>query len=303
MIFDDFSERSLLLSGRMAARQLPRGGPVADLRDVEFRVFSQGGEDGVIEWLVAHLPLTSRRFIEFGVQDFREANCRFLLQNRGWKGLVFDSSPANILSLRSQQMFWMHDLTAAPAFVTAENINALVTATGFAGPAGVLSIDIDGNDYWVWQAIDCVDAAIVVCEFNAIFGDTRCLAVPYDPAFERHKGHFSGQYYGASIGAFKRLAAAKGYSFAGTGSNGVNAFFVRNDLADTVLSLIGKVRAFPSQHRDSRDAAGRLTFVGGAARFDLIGDMPVIDVETGQKLRLGDIATPYSDDWLAQMAG
>ena len=303
MNFDDFSERSLLLSGRMAARDLPRGAPIADFRDVEFRVFSQGGEDGIIEWLVAHLPLTSQRFIEFGVQDFHEANCRFLMQNRGWKGLVLDSAPANILALQAQAMFWMHDLTAAPAFVSAENINGLITAAGFAGPAGILSIDIDGNDYWVWQAITCVDAAIVVCEFNAVFGDTRCLTVPYDPAFDRHAGHFSGQYFGASIGALRLLAAKKGYSFAGTGSNGVNAFFVRNDLAGALLPLIGEARAFASRHRDSRDGAGRLTFTGGAARFDLIAGMPGVDVESGQMLRLGDIAAPYSAGWLAQMAG
>jgi len=301
--FADFSERSLLLSGRMAARQLPRNTPINDLQDVEFRVFSQWGEDGIVDWLVSHVKTPNHRFVEFGVEDFREANCRFLLQNRNWKGLIFDGAVANIESVRADRMFWMYDLTAAPAFITAENINQLISSAGFAGPLGILSVDIDGNDYWVWKAIDCVDPAIVICEYNPILGDTTPVVVPYDPGFARLRSHHSGLYFGASIAAIRRLATEKGYTFVGTCSNGINAFFVRDDLCAPILSLIGNCRAYPSRHRDSRDPEGRLTFTGGLARFDLIKSMPVIDVSTGQTICLGDIAAPYSPEWLSAMAG
>src|SRR5208282_5819987 len=117
--FVDFSERSLLLQGRLAARALPAGRSIQTLADVEFRVFSQWGEDGIIEWLVAHVSVPNQRFVEFGVETFREANCRFLLHNRNWKGLVLDGSDQNITALKSERLFWMYDLTAKPAFVTA----------------------------------------------------------------------------------------------------------------------------------------------------------------------------------------
>jgi hypothetical protein len=295
----DFAERSLQLQGRVAARGLPRGKRIKDLSEVEFRVYSQWGEDGIIEWLAAHVPVPNTRFIEFGVETFREANCRFLMHNRNWKGLVIDGSEANLASLRAQPYFWMYDLTAKSSFVTAENIDALITEAGFAGPLGILSVDVDGNDYWIWQAIQSVQPAIVICEVNPILGDTRAVTVPYDPGFTRFAAHFSGLYFGASIGALRLLAKSKGYSFVGTSASGINAFFVRGDLAAFVLELIEDPRAFPSRHRDSRDRNGNLTFAGGSERFALIADMPVVDVQTGQTLRLGDIEQPYSDAWLA----
>src|SRR6195256_5390804 len=88
-------------------------------------------------------------------------------------------------ALAADPVFWMHDLTARTEFVTAENIDTLIRDAGFAGPLGILSIDVDGNDYWIWQAIGSVEPAIVICEYNPIFGDTRAVTVPYDPAFLR----------------------------------------------------------------------------------------------------------------------
>lgn len=298
----DALERTLLLTGRMACGQQPRGRRIGSLADVEFRVFSQWGEDGILEWLAAHLPGVPTRFVEFGVENFREANCRFLMMNRNWRGLVMDGSEAHMAALRGQSLYWQYDLTAAAAFITRENINELLRRHGFAGPLGVLSIDIDGNDYWVWQAIDAVDPAIVACEYNPILGDRRALVVPYDPAFTRFKAHHSGLYFGASIAALRRLAAERGYEFVGTNSNGINAFFVRKDLAGAVLPLLERVRAFPSRHRDSRDETGALSFTGGLRRLELIRHLPVVDVESGRTLALADVSQPYSEEWLSQIA-
>jgi len=297
----DFVERSLLLQGRLAAHVLGKSQPLRNLAAAEFRVFSQWGEDGIVEWLVSRVPVPNTRFVEFGVENFREANCRFLLENRNWKGLVFDGNKDYMAGLRNERIFWMYDLTANAAFVTAENINALISDAGFGGPLGILSVDIDGNDYWVWKAIDVVDPAIVICEYNAILGDTRAVTVPYDPEFTRFAGHHSGLYFGASIAALKLLAEQKGYAFVGTSSNGINAFFVKKSLAGPVLAQLEEVRAFCSRHRDSRDENARLYFVGGRARFDLIRDCPVIDVATGARLRLGDIEEPYSLEWQRDM--
>lgn len=300
--FTDFAERSLLLAGKAAAQSLPYGRKIKDLSEVEFRVYSQWGEDGIIEWLVSQINVPNTRFLEFGVENFREANCRFLLMNRNWKGLVFDGSRDHMSALRSERLYWMFDLTAKAAFVTAENIDSLITEAGFAGPLGLLSIDIDGNDYWVWKSIRSVDAAIVVCEYNPILGDRYPIAVPYDPQFRRFDSHHSGLYFGCSIEAIRQLATIRGYTFIGTNSNGINAFFVRNDLATPILEKMETVKAFPSRHRDSRNEQNELSFTSGIERFDLISHLEVEDLTTGERVRLSSLDRPYSAEWLAAIA-
>ena len=294
----DLAERSLFLQGQMAAKSMDPAKRLGCLADSEFRVYSQWGEDGIVEWLVAHVDVSNDRFVEFGVETFKEANCRFLLQNRNWKGLVLDGSEDNMGALRAQNFYWMHDLTGNAAFVTAENINGLIAEAGFDGPLGILSVDIDGNDYWVWQAITCVDPAIVICEVNPVLGDLYPVTVPYDPAFWRFDAHRSGLYFGASIAALRHLATEKGYRFVGTSSTGINAFFVRDDLAPPVLALLDEVKAFPPRHRDSRDADGHMSYAGGLKRFDLIAEMPVVNVMTGETAPLGDLGSAYSEEWL-----
>jgi hypothetical protein len=172
----DAAERSLFLQGQMAARGLPDR--LRTLSDAEFRVSSQWGEDGIIDWLVQRVAVPDARFIEFGVETFREANCRFLMQHRNWRGLVIDGNTEQIQALRNDKIFWMHDLTALGAFITAENINDLFRQAGFTGPIGLLSVDIDGADYWVLNAIDCIEPAIVVCEYNALLGCTMAFPSP-----------------------------------------------------------------------------------------------------------------------------
>ena len=291
-------DRSLLLQGRIAAMQLTGRDRIAHLGDVEFRVCSQWGEDGIIEWLCQKIPDMSRSFIEFGVENFSEANSRFLMENRAWRGLVMDGSAAHMTGLRQEALYWRHDLTAVTAFITAENINQLIAENGFAGELGILSVDIDGNDYWVLEAIDCVNPAVIVCEINGVFGDLKAFTVPYRADFQRMDAHYSGQYFGCSLAAAKLLCARKGYSFIGTNTNGVNAFFVRDDLAAPIIGSIAEIRAWAPRHRDSRDLHGDLDFVRGLARFALIADMPVVDLLTGRLVALHELQPLFSDAYL-----
>ena len=301
LLIEDLAQRSLELQGKIAARALPVGKAISDLSEVEFKVFSQWGEDGIIEWLISHLPGIEKRFVEFGVETFRESSCRFLLHNRNWKGLVLDGSEANIRTLKSADYFWKHDLTAKAAFVTAENINNLLQEASFVGNLGILAIDVDGNDYWIWKAITAVSPAIVVCEVNPIFGDTTSITVPYKADFSRFEAHYSGLYFGASIKSLQHLADQKGYAFVGTGLSGVNAFFVRSDLASPILDLVSTCRAYPSKHQDSRDLEGNFTYINGRARAAIIADCLVIDPTTGKLMRFGDVTQPFSNEWLDQI--
>jgi hypothetical protein len=178
-------DRALLLQGRLAANQIAALPRIRHLGDIEFRVCSQWGEDGIIEWLCDKLPDIPRSFVEFGLEDYAEANTRFLIENRGWRGLVLDGDKAHMEALRHETLYWRYDLTAVCAFISAENINSLTLDNGFEGSIGILSVGIDGNDYWVLEAIGCVNPTIIICEINGVFGDLRAISVPYRPDFQR----------------------------------------------------------------------------------------------------------------------
>jgi hypothetical protein len=291
-------ERQLLLQAQLLASANRSKRHMDGLYIAEFCAFSQWGEDGIIGWLVGMLPEIPRTFVEFGVVDYLEANTRLLLQMQNWRGLVMDGSADNIQAINRQDISWRHDLTAKCAFIDSENINGLMTDAGFQGEIGLLSIDIDGNDYWVWKAINTLNPAIVVSEYNAVLGDLHELTVPYRADFDRSRAHYSNQYFGASIQALAALAKKKGYTFIGTTSTGCNAFFIRNDLAPTILSALDGVWAFPSAVREGRRADGNLSLASGVHRMEEIRDMPLVDLKSGALTKLSAIPEIYSPEWL-----
>jgi hypothetical protein len=278
-----------LMLGKLLANQVKALGPRRALRDAEFKVTSQWGDDGIIQYLIANVPIQSDTFVEFGVEDYGEANTRFLLVNDNWRGLVMDGSSEYMAALRETELHWRYDLTALGAFITRENINGLIGDAGFRGPLGLLSVDLDGNDYWVWEAIDVVDPAIVIVEYNSVFGVKRAVTVPYAPDFRRGHAHSSNLYWGVSLRALCLLAARKGYVFVGRNSNGNNAYFVKRALAGNVRELTPEEGYVLSRYREARDPEGRLTYKRGDERRAVIADMQVMDVENNVLVRLGDL--------------
>ena len=254
--------------------------------DVEFSVFSQFGDDGIIQWLIHRLPGIPDTFVEFGVENYREANTRFLLINDNWRGLVMDGSGWNIAAIRYDPISWRHDLQSVCAFVTAENIDQLLLDSGFAGDIGLLHVDIDGNDYWVWRSLTAVRPAIVVVEYNSVFGPEREITIPYSPEFDRRAAHFSNLYWGASLPAFCDLARSKGYDFVGSNTAGINAYFVRSDLHHGLKVLTPAQGYVLSRFADSRDPEGRLSYLRGDKRLAALTGLPVINTRTGAREEL-----------------
>lgn len=290
-------EHLIMLQGTLHAKLNRQKNEIKSLAEVEWRAFSQWSEDGIIDWLVERLPGIPATFIEFGVGDYLESNTRMLLQLRNWSGLVLDGLQENIDSIKNQNIFWRHTLVAKCAFIDRDNINQQISHAGFNGEIGLLSIDIDGNDYWVWEAISVVNPVVVVCEYNAVFGDLYELTVPYSKDFQRTKAHFSNLYFGASLPALINLAQYKGYVFIGTNSNGCNAFFVRHDRTPELLNSIHEICSFPSSIRESRDILGQLTFLHGDERIRVIRHLPVVDLETNTTKLLADFGDLYSAKW------
>src|SRR6218665_3922963 len=193
-LFED-NEKSLVALGTLLANQ-QKSIISTNLSDYEFRITSQFGDDGIIEFLV---------------ENYTESNTRFLLMKDNWTGLVIDGTDANIKYIKKDK-YWRHDLRAVCAFITKDNINSLIENSGISGEIGLLSVDIDGNDYWVWQSISVINPVIVVSEYNALFGKNP-YSIPYEEDFDFRKKHYSHLYWGASLTALNYLAEKKGYSF------------------------------------------------------------------------------------------
>jgi len=278
-----------VLTARLLVEQVRSHGPYEDLRDAEFKVFSQFGDDGILQYLLHHVDVRSDSFVEFGVEDYLESNTRFLLVHDNWRGLVIDGNRAHVDAIRASEMYARHELTAVHAFVDRDNIDGLIERAGFRGELGVLSIDIDGNDYWVWERITVVEPAIVVVEYNSVFGRDRAVTIPYDPRFDRVRAHYSHLYFGCSLKALCRLAERKEYAFVGSNSSGLNAYFVRQDRLGRVPVRTAEEGYVASRFRESRGPDGRLNFVTGADRRRLIEDMVVHDLERGVEVRIRDL--------------
>ena len=264
---------------RIENRQLAQnGGPI--FAHQEFRGFSQWGEDGIIQGILRSIEVEQQIFVEFGVEDYRESNTRFLLTNNGWRGLVLDGGQQNIDSIRADSIYRHYDLTADCAFLTAENVNEVFKRNKFTGDIGLLSIDIDGNDYWVWKALTVVRPAIVIVEYNHRFGHERAITIPYTSTFSRTSPGNPLVYYGASLRALYLLANRKGYSLVGCNSNGVNAFFVRNDLLSENLPPLSPAEAYVSgRHRETKNQFGEFTSMTDSECWTLLDTLPLVDVD------------------------
>jgi len=214
-------------------------------RDVEFRAYSQNGEDGILLYIFGIIGFETRRSVEICAGDGIECNSANLIVNHGWDALLFDGDPLRIkrgqsfygkgyVSGSSRDTFtWPPKLINA--WITAENVNDLIRDNGFTGKIDLLSIDVDGMDYWIWSAIEVVQPRVVVVECNILWGSERSVTVPYNPQFRTQYGPYGSDYSGASLAAMVKLGRAKGYRFVGCEKYGFNAFFVREELAGELL--------------------------------------------------------------------
>jgi hypothetical protein len=264
-------------------------GMIPDLHQTEFKVFSQFGDDGIIQYLIHRLLSLRDTFVEFGVGNYRESNTRFLLLNNNWRGLVLDEDEASIRFIQQDEIYWRHTLTARQAFITRENIDELLGHAGLGGEIGLLSIDIDGNDYWVWEKITIIDPVIVIIEYNSVLGPNLAVTIPYQPRFARHRAHYSGLFWGASLRGLKLLGDRKGYSLVGCNSTGNNAYFVRNDKVADQPVLSVEDAFVESRFRDSRDEKGNLTYLTGVERFHAIADLEVYDLQQNKIAQLSSL--------------
>jgi len=281
----DWEDKALILQAKsfMASKFWRERSQNLDLTSKEFSVFSQWGDDGIIQYLVQELDIDNKFFIEFGVGSYFESNTHFLLVNDNWSGFIIDGSKKCMDIVKNNPFFWRYDLRLKTAFIDKENINDLLLESNFE-KIGLLHIDLDGNDYWILDSIDMdkYSPDILILEYNSNFGSERSITVPYDPLFSCIKAHYSGQYFGASISALNSLAMKKGYYYIGSNSAGNNAYFLKNKFMHIIPSKAIDECFFPAKFRDERNQNGELLFTSRESCINSIRGFPVFNIKTNK---------------------
>ena len=206
------------------------------LSDTGFRNYSQFEEDGKLLYIFAAIGTSNKTFIDIGSGDGINSNCANLSINFGWNGLFIDGDGQNIET--GQNFYdthpdtWAYPPKFAQAFIQRENINDIIKGNGFSGDIDLVSIDLDGNDYWIWEALSVISPRVVIIETHIEFG-LQSIVVPYDRDY-RYPGKHP-QYHGASPVAMTKLAARKGYRLVGANEYGFNMIYIRQDLGKEIL--------------------------------------------------------------------
>lgn len=285
-------EQIKLLLGKMEARNL-QGKTYKNIQDAEFKVFSQFGSDGIIQYLVNKVKIPTKKFVEFGVGDYSESNTRFLLMNNNWQGLIIDHEDSHINFLKSDRgkdIFYRHDIKPLQQHLTSENLNKTLIENGFGGDIGLLCIDIDSADYWFLNELKGVTPQILIVEYNSTFGSSKSVTTPYKENFDRTKEHFSNLYFGASLKAIVALAKKKGYVFVGSNSAGTDAFFVKKEDATSFKELTAKEGYAKSMFRESFDKNGNMTYESDhTERLRLIQNKKLVDLTDGKLKTIKEI--------------
>lgn len=256
-----------------------------EITDYEFKIYSQFGDDGIIQYLIKNISIENETFIEFGVENYSESNTKFLLMNNNWSGFVIDGSESNIKNIKKNKWFWKYDLRCHHAFITKENINQILQKSGF-NNLGILHIDIDGVDYHILEAIDFtnLNPSVLILEYNSVFGVDRAITVPYDKSFVRTNAHYSNLYFGASLSALTYLANNKGYSLIACNTAGNNAYYVKNELLNhQIISKTVEEAYVLSKFKEERDKKGNLTLNDSKTRVNSIKGKVVINVITSKE--------------------
>jgi hypothetical protein len=263
----------LLLS--MAYRAKAQEQLIRPLSEYGFSCYSQTDEDGILLYIFSVIGVTNRRCVEICAGDGIQCNTANLIINHGWNGLLVDGDRENVergirFYARSPRTC-IYPPTLLHAWITRDTVNSLLVSSGFSGEIDLLSLDLDGVDYWIWEAITEIEPRVVVLEYQDILGPERSWTVPYADDFVAGQHSMTNampNFAGASLRAFVNLAKIKGYRLVGVNRYGFNAFFVRNDVGVDILPEISIEECFA--HPKNLD--------GMRDRFPLVAEMPWVQI-------------------------
>tara|TARA_A100001011_G_C14280993_1_gene831600 strand:+ start:710 stop:1636 length:927 start_codon:yes stop_codon:yes gene_type:complete len=279
------NDRTIFSIGSAHFSKMKKNYPdIKSLIEVDYKVFSQNGEDGIIDYLLNSLNINVPKFLEIGVGNYKESNTRYLFEKSSCKGMIVDNIKNLKQKVSKYVKLWKGDLTIIENTVTSENILEILSSNNFDKNLDIFSLDIDGIDYWVMQEIPENISKIVVAEYNAIFGPNLEVSVPNIKNFDRKKYHYSYLCYGTSLRALINLMIKKKYVFLGTNIACNNAFFVsESEIKKININLpdIKDLEKFTrSNFTESRSVKGELNYLSGQDKLKEIENCEVIDLST-----------------------
>ena len=227
----DATQKSLIANWLAAKRQ----GVLIPLDQVGFRAFSQFEEDGLLLYLFTMIGTSNKVVVELCAGDGRECMAANLILHHGWTGYLWDGDKSNVrrgrLFFSRHRGSFLHPPSFRCEWVTRENVNAILEGQGLRGDVDLLSIDVDGNDLWLWDALTQVRPRVVIIESHNPIPSHLSLTMPYDPGFYAWRSNpRPPDFRGASALALARLGVRKGYRLVASHRYGFNLIFLRNDV-------------------------------------------------------------------------
>ena len=261
---------------------------ISDIQKAECKVFSQNGEDGIINYLLVKLGIIIPNFIEIGVGNYTEANTRFLYDRFYPKGIIIDCEKNLEKKVKNNTNFWRGNLIPIEININTKNINDIISKNcDF--DVDVFSIDIDGIDYWIIDQLDCSNIKIFIAEYNPIYGPDVEVTVPNLVNFNRKSYHYSNLCYGMSLMALKNIMIKKNFYLIGTNSTKNNAFFISNKFKEDEYFPNIKIQNLDYytdfNYRESRDKNNELNYISGKNRINEIKDCNVVDLKDNKKIK------------------
>lgn len=255
---------------------------ITKLSDLDYKIFSQNGEDGILDYLLYQLKIEKPKFIEIGVGDYTESNTRFIFDRCSPKGTIVDCLEGLEEKVKKKINLWKGDLKIVNTFVNSQNIIEIMRNTNCLNNLDIFSLDIDGIDYWILKELPKNFSKIVVVEFNPIFGKNLEVSVPNLNNFERKKYHYSHLCFGMSLKAAIKIMNEKNFYFIGTNLLRNNAFFIsKNYDKDEYfrnLNINNIENSTDANFTESRNIEGNLNYLNYEKRLNEILDCKVVDL-------------------------
>lgn len=211
-------------------------------KDVGFKQYSQNLEDGILLYIFNLIGTHNKICVEMCASNGRQCNSANLIINHGWQGFLFDGD-AKLID-EGKKFYEMHPNTDTlppkliHAWITAENVNSLLANNRIEGEIELLSLDLDGVDFWILNSINSISPKVILVETQCIWGNEKSVTVPYSHDFKAEFIDEFGIYSGASLPAFNKLLTKKGYRLIGIEPYGFNAFFMRNDIGNDYFPTV-----------------------------------------------------------------
>jgi len=260
---------------------------VTKLNDVELKIFSQNGEDGIIDYLTNQLRIKKPKFLEIGVGDYSESNTRFIFERTSAKGMVIDCINDLEKKIKKKVKVWKGDLKIINKEINSKNALQLLNKHNMMNNLDLFSLDIDGVDYWILDKLPKFFSKIVVLEYNPTFGFDLEITVPNISNFDRTKYHYSNLCFGMSFRAAVNLMDKKGFYFVGSNFLKNNAFFVSKRYKKKVyfknLTIDNTRSNIESNLRESRNRKYKLNYLSDKNKLKEILDCKIVNLRNKKK--------------------